>query len=111
MKLARKFCSPAVVTLLFPAQSGDRGPGARALRALLQGAAHPQYGLVHPSSFSRMVIVGASNAVNLTDGLDGLAAGCTITAALAYAVLAYVGGQRQDRRPTSRFRSIRSPAS
>ena len=34
------------------------------------------------------IIVGTSNAVNLTDGLDGLATGCTIMAALAYAVLA-----------------------
>src|SRR5207302_11499374 len=38
------------------------------------------------------IIVGTSNAVNLTDGLDGLATGCTVTAALAYAVLAYVAG-------------------
>ncbi len=38
------------------------------------------------------IIVGTSNAVNLTDGLDGLATGCTIMAALAYAVLAYVAG-------------------
>jgi len=38
------------------------------------------------------IIIGCSNAVNLTDGLDGLATGCTITAALAYAVLAYLAG-------------------
>jgi phospho-N-acetylmuramoyl-pentapeptide-transferase len=38
------------------------------------------------------VIVGTSNAVNLTDGLDGLAAGCTATSALAYAVIAYAAG-------------------
>jgi len=38
------------------------------------------------------VIVGASNAVNLTDGLDGLAAGCTATVAFAFAVLAYTAG-------------------
>lgn len=38
------------------------------------------------------IIVGTSNAVNLTDGLDGLATGCTITAAFAYAVLAYAAG-------------------
>jgi phospho-N-acetylmuramoyl-pentapeptide-transferase len=42
--------------------------------------------------FFALVIVGASNAVNLTDGLDGLAIGCTITVALAYAPLAYVAG-------------------
>ena len=34
-----------------------------------------------------IVIVGCSNAVNLTDGLDGLAAGCTVTTAMAYAIL------------------------
>jgi phospho-N-acetylmuramoyl-pentapeptide-transferase len=42
--------------------------------------------------FYALVIVGASNAVNLTDGLDGLATGCSATAAFAYAILAYVAG-------------------
>src|SRR6185436_14670172 len=37
--------------------------------------------------FFALVIVGASNAVNLTDGLDGLAAGCTITVAFGYALI------------------------
>jgi phospho-N-acetylmuramoyl-pentapeptide-transferase len=39
-----------------------------------------------------LVLVGSSNAVNLTDGLDGLAIGCTIIAAAALAVLTYVSG-------------------
>jgi phospho-N-acetylmuramoyl-pentapeptide-transferase len=42
--------------------------------------------------FFGLVIIGASNAVNLTDGLDGLAAGCTCTAAFTYGILAYVAG-------------------
>lgn len=42
--------------------------------------------------FFALIIVGCSNAVNLTDGLDGLATGCTITNALAYSVLAYLAG-------------------
>jgi phospho-N-acetylmuramoyl-pentapeptide-transferase len=42
--------------------------------------------------FVILVIVGASNAVNLTDGLDGLAIGCTIVAAGALTVLTYVTG-------------------
>ncbi len=42
--------------------------------------------------FFALVIVGASNAVNLTDGLDGLATGCTITVAFAYALLSYAAG-------------------
>ena len=37
-------------------------------------------------------IVGFSNAINLTDGLDGLAVGCTITVALVMGVMAYVAG-------------------
>ena len=39
-----------------------------------------------------LVLVGSSNAVNLTDGLDGLAIGCTIIAAGALAVLTYISG-------------------
>ena len=42
--------------------------------------------------FFALVIVGCSNAVNLTDGLDGLAIGCTVTVAFDYAVLAYIAG-------------------
>jgi phospho-N-acetylmuramoyl-pentapeptide-transferase len=42
--------------------------------------------------FFFLVIVGSSNAVNLTDGLDGLAIGCTITVAFAYALLSYAAG-------------------
>jgi len=40
--------------------------------------------------FVVLVIVGASNAVNLTDGLDGLAIGCTTFVAATYAVFSYV---------------------
>lgn len=39
-----------------------------------------------------LVIVGASNAVNLTDGLDGLATGCAATVAATFALLVYVAG-------------------
>jgi phospho-N-acetylmuramoyl-pentapeptide-transferase len=40
--------------------------------------------------FVAIVITGASNAVNLTDGLDGLAIGCTVIAAGALTILTYV---------------------
>ena len=43
-------------------------------------------------AFVSLVIVGSSNAVNLTDGLDGLAIGCTVIAAGALTVLTYVSG-------------------
>ncbi len=42
--------------------------------------------------FAAFVIVGASNAVNLTDGLDGLAIGPTTIAAVTYMIFAYVAG-------------------
>jgi phospho-N-acetylmuramoyl-pentapeptide-transferase len=41
-------------------------------------------------AFVALVITGSSNAVNLTDGLDGLAIGCTVIAAGALTVLTYV---------------------
>jgi phospho-N-acetylmuramoyl-pentapeptide-transferase len=39
-----------------------------------------------------LVLTGSSNAVNLTDGLDGLAIGCVIIVALTFSVLSYVTG-------------------
>ncbi len=42
--------------------------------------------------FATLVIVGTSNAVNLTDGLDGLAIGPVTVAAATYVVLSYVSG-------------------
>jgi phospho-N-acetylmuramoyl-pentapeptide-transferase len=42
--------------------------------------------------FAAFVIVGSSNAVNMTDGLDGLAVGPTITTATTFLILAYCAG-------------------
>jgi phospho-N-acetylmuramoyl-pentapeptide-transferase len=42
--------------------------------------------------FIIVIIVGASNAVNLTDGLDGLAIGSTLIASVTYTVLTYAAG-------------------
>ena len=42
--------------------------------------------------FALLVVVGASNAVNLTDGLDGLAAGPVVVTAAVYLVFAYLAG-------------------
>jgi phospho-N-acetylmuramoyl-pentapeptide-transferase len=39
-----------------------------------------------------LTVIGSSNAVNLTDGLDGLAIGCTIIASFVFVVLTYVAG-------------------
>jgi phospho-N-acetylmuramoyl-pentapeptide-transferase len=45
--------------------------------------------------FVVFVVVGSSNAVNITDGLDGLAIGLMVIAAGALTVLAYMGGHRE----------------
>ncbi len=42
--------------------------------------------------FAALVIVGCSNAVNLTDGLDGLAVGSIVMVALTYSIFSYVSG-------------------
>ncbi len=49
----------------------------------------PLYALL---PFLFLILAGSSNAINLTDGIDGLAIGCTVTAALAFAVMAYAAG-------------------
>jgi len=51
-------------------------------------------GIVITFLFFSGIILGTSNAVNLTDGLDGLATGCTLTVTFAYSVLAYLAGHR-----------------
>jgi phospho-N-acetylmuramoyl-pentapeptide-transferase len=40
-----------------------------------------------------LIMVAASNAVNLTDGLDGLATGCSVMVALAFVPIAYIVGR------------------
>ncbi len=52
---------------------------------------NPDLGMLYVP-FIVLVIVGASNAVNLTDGLDGLAIGPSIIAAGTYMVFAYLAG-------------------
>jgi phospho-N-acetylmuramoyl-pentapeptide-transferase len=53
--------------------------------------AHPDLGWFYVL-FAWIVVVGTSNAVNMTDGLDGLAIAPTMIASLVFAVLCYVAG-------------------
>ena len=53
---------------------------------LLTGSIGAAVGLI----LTVLTIVGSSNAVNLTDGLDGLAAGCTVIVSFVFLVLTYV---------------------
>jgi phospho-N-acetylmuramoyl-pentapeptide-transferase len=51
----------------------------------------PEIGWLY-APWAMLVIVGAANAVNLTDGLDGLAIGTSLIAAGTYSILAYIAG-------------------
>jgi phospho-N-acetylmuramoyl-pentapeptide-transferase len=62
----------------------------RVLVPFLKDVSVPLGGL--SAALALLVIVGASNAVNLTDGLDGLASGCLVVSAMAFSVFAYLAG-------------------
>jgi len=54
---------------------------------------HPlAIGAVAGIALTTLTLVGSSNAVNLTDGLDGLAIGCTVIVSFVFVVLTYVAG-------------------
>jgi phospho-N-acetylmuramoyl-pentapeptide-transferase len=59
---------------------------------VLQGSAGAAVGLV----LTALAIVGSSNAVNLTDGLDGLAIGCTAIVSFVFLVLTYLAGNARS---------------
>ncbi|MES2736399.1 MAG: phospho-N-acetylmuramoyl-pentapeptide-transferase [Verrucomicrobiota bacterium] len=86
--------SVAVIAGLLMAYAvpADEGITLRALYVpFFKDAVITDMGIFSVALFT-LIIVGASNAVNLTDGLDGLATGCSLTTALAYAGFGYVCG-------------------
>ncbi len=89
--LAQTACALAVVVILW--MTPDWHPLASQLS--IPFLKHPvilNMGFVAAVFFAFLVLVGCTNAVNLTDGLDGLAVGCTSSASLAYLVMAYCTG-------------------
>jgi phospho-N-acetylmuramoyl-pentapeptide-transferase len=72
--------------------------------------AFSRYSLVLPVwvyiAFAIVVVVGASNAVNLTDGLDGLAIGPVMTNAATYLIFAYVTGATIAKLPLAKYLDI-----
>jgi phospho-N-acetylmuramoyl-pentapeptide-transferase len=81
----------AVAVLIYRHQTAL--PGDFPLRVPMTGAAWPLGAWFIPLAV--LVIVGSSNAVNLSDGLDGLAAGCLLFGAGAMGVLVYVAGHAE----------------
>ena len=82
------------VVLLF-ALNSNQETGLRVQQLMIPFVKYPvisSMGLFGALAFMFLVLVGSSNAVNLTDGLDGLAIGCTNSAAAAYLIMAYAAG-------------------
>ena len=70
----------------------DEGVTLRALYVpFFKNALIADMGIFSVALFT-LIIVGSSNAVNLTDGLDGLATGCSLTTAITYAAFGYICG-------------------
>lgn len=80
----------AIITAFFLYLTAER-PAETALLVPFFKDVMPQLGILF-IALSYFVIVGTSNAVNLTDGLDGLAIVPTIMVASAFALIAYVSG-------------------
>lgn len=53
------------------------------------------WGLLAAALFSMFVIIGSSNAVNLTDGLDGLASGCVVLVASVLGIVAFLSSNHE----------------
>jgi phospho-N-acetylmuramoyl-pentapeptide-transferase len=70
----------------------DKRPDPTGLIVPFVKAVHVQLGAAGYTLFAAVVVVGSSNAVNLTDGLDGLAIGATLIASGTFAILAYIAG-------------------
>jgi len=84
--------SPAYNVLSIPFWKGERVPAYMGE----EGRVGSFYGVVLATPvfvvLAVLVIAGTSNAVNLTDGMDGLASGCLVLTAFVFMVLAYVVG-------------------
>ncbi|VAX23305.1 Phospho-N-acetylmuramoyl-pentapeptide-transferase [hydrothermal vent metagenome] len=89
-KLVLQFMAAFVIVLaVYISQGGD--PSVTTVHFPFLKKFHPDFGLLY-IPFAMLVIVGASNAVNLTDGLDGLAIGPVIISFSAYIIICYVTG-------------------
>ncbi|MBI1347922.1 phospho-N-acetylmuramoyl-pentapeptide-transferase [bacterium] len=95
LTVAQKFIGQVIVSVGITGWLATTQP----LNAWTQAIAIPLSDWIIPIGvffplWGSLVIVGASNGVNLTDGLDGLAGGCLIFAGTAFVALTYLAGHR-----------------
>src|SRR5450631_2026693 len=91
-KLAAQALLAIFVFLYLSYTSNYPGEWNRLYIPFLKSAVVFDMGILLTAVFFALVTMGSSNAVNLTDGLDGLAIGCSISVALTYAIFCYVAG-------------------
>lgn len=91
-KLVLQLAWSVVAVAVMAAVPDTRRHMAELMVPFLKDPVVADLGIVLTFLFVALVLIGCSNAVNLTDGLDGLAIGCTSSVAMAYMVLAYVAG-------------------
>jgi len=86
-------CAWAACLVTFLLSDPETGARARALMVpFFKTPVVRDMGTVWTFLFVALILAGATNAVNLTDGLDGLAIGCSGSVALSYLVMAYTAG-------------------
>lgn len=85
-----------VVLVACLAADPETGPRLRTLMVpFFKDPVVRDLGLVLALLYVGAVLIGSTNAVNLTDGLDGLAIGCSSSVALSYLVMTYVAGHKE----------------
>ena len=90
----QKFAAQGILALLLGLallEMSSRGLYSTTLSVPFFKTLHPDLGWLY-LPFAMLVVVGSANAVNLTDGLDGLAIGSVLIATATYAVLTYAAG-------------------
>ncbi|MGH7127359.1 MAG: phospho-N-acetylmuramoyl-pentapeptide-transferase, partial [Planctomycetaceae bacterium] len=88
-KLAGQIALSLIIAALLYVEHRDTPQGLELLWPIGGGGVWLGAGFI---AWGLVVLVGSSNAVNLTDGLDGLAGGCTVFAGSAFVALAYLAG-------------------
>jgi phospho-N-acetylmuramoyl-pentapeptide-transferase len=88
-KFRIQLCISLVLALILYFEQSHRPQGLELIFPIGGGTVALGVGFI---AWAILVLVGSSNAVNLTDGLDGLAAGCTIFAGSAFIALTYLAG-------------------
>ena len=91
-KLLFQFIWVAIAFYFISSDEVARQENHKLMLPFLKDPVIDDMGAVASFIFMLLVTVGASNAVNLTDGMDGLAIGCSNSVAIAYLVMAYAAG-------------------